>query len=64
MNMIKRLFKEEEGQALTEYGLVIGLIAVVCIGALTAMSGELTRIFGYIKSELVNVKAPTTTGTN
>lgn len=27
----------EEGQALVEYGLILALIAVVCVGALTAL---------------------------
>lgn len=29
--------QDEEGQALAEYGLLLGLIAVVAIGALTAL---------------------------
>ena len=28
MNHVKRLFKEEDGQAMTEYGLLVGLIAI------------------------------------
>ena len=39
------LYKDEEGQALAEYGLILGLIAVVAIAALTllgaAISGEM-----------------------
>ena len=31
------LRNREDGQALVEYGLILGLIAVVCIGALTAL---------------------------
>jgi pilus assembly protein Flp/PilA len=37
---ILRLFvraRDEEGQALAEYGLILGLIAVVAIAALTAL---------------------------
>ena len=30
-------FEREEGQALAEYGLILALIAVVCILALTAL---------------------------
>jgi pilus assembly protein Flp/PilA len=30
-------YKDEEGQALAEYGLILGLIAVVAVAALTAL---------------------------
>jgi pilus assembly protein Flp/PilA len=43
--MINALRKDEEGAALVEYGILIGLIAVVCIVAVTqlglAVSGKL-----------------------
>jgi pilus assembly protein Flp/PilA len=46
--IVARLRRDEEGQALVEYGLILGLIAVVCIAALTAMGvgvdGLLTAI--------------------
>lgn len=31
--------REEEGQSLAEYGLILALIAVFAIGALTALGG-------------------------
>ena len=37
--------RSEEGQALAEYGLVIGLVAVVCIAVLTALG---LAIFGVL----------------
>jgi pilus assembly protein Flp/PilA len=57
--MIKRLFKEEEGQALTEYGLIIGLIAVVCIAALGVLGTEISGLFNRI-GEKLGTTAPTT----
>jgi len=49
--MFKYLFstmKDEKGQALAEYGLILALIAVICIVALTALgtnvSAKLTEI--------------------
>ena len=47
-----RLFKDETGQAMTEYGLIIALIAVVVIVALTAMGGQLEIVFDAITSKL------------
>lgn len=46
--MLKRLFKEEAGQGMVEYGLIIALVAVVLIGALVALNGGLTGIFNQI----------------
>jgi len=31
------MMKDEKGQALAEYGLILALIAVICIGALTLL---------------------------
>jgi pilus assembly protein Flp/PilA len=60
MNMLKKLFKDESGQGMVEYGLIIALIAILLIGALTLMSGSLEGIFGRITGEL-NDKAGSTT---
>ena len=46
------LFKDETGQAMTEYGLIIALIAVVVIVMLTAMGGQLGAVFTAITSKL------------
>ncbi|NTU88647.1 MAG: Flp family type IVb pilin [Actinobacteria bacterium] len=37
MELIKSIWSEEEGQGLAEYGLILALIAVVCILALTGL---------------------------
>ncbi len=58
MEMVKRLFVEEEGQGMVEYGLIIGLIAILLIGGLTAMRGGLENIFGDIGTTLNNTNAP------
>lgn len=45
---VRKLFVREEGAALAEYGLLLALIAVVCIVAVTAVGtgvqGTLTAI--------------------
>lgn len=35
--MIMKRMRSEEGQALAEYGLLVALVAIVCIAALTAL---------------------------
>lgn len=52
MNKVKNLFTGEEGQGMTEYGLIIGLIAIVLIGVLTAMSGSIKGVFEEISTKL------------
>ena len=52
MSKIKSFFKDESGQAMTEYGLIIALVAIAVIAALTLMSGKIGDIFGGITSEL------------
>ena len=46
------LFKDETGQAMTEYGLIIALVAIGVIVALTAMSGQLSTLFTSIKTAI------------
>ena len=33
--------REEAGQTLVEYGLIIGLVAIACVGALGVLSGKI-----------------------
>ncbi len=45
-------FQRQDGQALAEYGLLLALIAVVCIVALTALGvalkGTLSSVTGHL----------------
>jgi pilus assembly protein Flp/PilA len=52
MNLLRRLWSEESGQGMTEYGLILALIAIVVIVALQLMGGSLEAIFGRITEEL------------
>ena len=52
----KRLWKEELGQALTEYGLILGLIAIGVVSTLYFMREPLTALYQNVSqglSELV-----------
>lgn len=52
MELIKRFVREEEGQGLVEYALIIGLIAVVAIAALTLAGTSINAIFTSIGGKL------------
>ncbi|TFE28637.1 Flp family type IVb pilin [Cohnella luojiensis] len=45
MNKFKSLLKDEQGQGMTEYGLVLGLIAVAVVGALVLLRGHIIALF-------------------
>ena len=44
--------RREEGQGLAEYGLILALIAVVCIGALTARGTGISGILQKLNTSL------------
>jgi pilus assembly protein Flp/PilA len=57
IHAIKTIFKRsKKGQSLAEYGLILALIAVICIGGLTALGGQinggLTTLSGTIGGAL------------
>lgn len=56
--MFLRLWEDESGQAMTEYGLIIGLIAVGLIVTLVALRDKIAEIFGRVEGELDDVLNP------
>ena len=46
------LYKDQEGQALAEYGLILGLIAVVALAALALLGTDITNKLGLINTAL------------
>ena len=45
---MKALFTEEQGQGMTEYGLVLGIIAVAVIAALGLLRNEIIAMFNEV----------------
>lgn len=41
---------EERGQGLTEYALIIALIAVVVIGAIVLLGGQIKNVFNTVSN--------------
>ncbi|MGQ9461557.1 MAG: Flp family type IVb pilin [Candidatus Fervidibacter sp.] len=50
--LLRRLLKEEEGQTLVEYGLLVALIALVVIAALTVLGRKVANTFNTINETL------------
>jgi pilus assembly protein Flp/PilA len=50
---LRSLPKTKKGQAMVEYGLIIGLIAVVCIAALVILGPKIAGMFTSISNKLV-----------
>lgn len=45
-NLVHDLVERERGAAMAEYGLLVALIAVVCIGAVTALGAGVSGTLG------------------
>jgi len=49
---MKNFFKDESGQGMVEYGLIIALISIAAIAVLTTIGPKLTAIFTDVDSAL------------
>ncbi|HHT45780.1 MAG TPA: Flp family type IVb pilin [Firmicutes bacterium] len=52
LELITRFLRDEEGQGLAEYALILVLIAVVVIGALTILGDGIEGVFNKIGGKL------------
>jgi pilus assembly protein Flp/PilA len=50
--MINRFRQDEEGASLAEYGLLLALIALVCIAAVTVLGTKVSSVFSTIAGSL------------
>jgi pilus assembly protein Flp/PilA len=44
--------RDESGQALVEYGLLVGLIAAVCVVVITTLGSDISSLFQSIATAL------------
>jgi Flp pilus assembly pilin Flp len=56
MKLLARLWKEEEGQDLTEYALLLVLLVLAAIGSLTNLANAINQVFSTATK---NMAAPT-----
>jgi len=60
LEAVARLWKEEEGQGMAEYGLILALVSVVVIGVLTTMGTSIRDKFTEIKDAIAGATSGTT----
>lgn len=60
LNQVIQLLKEEEGQSMVEYGIILALISVVAIGVVQAIGKKLSNgengAFDKVNMELQRIQ--------
>jgi len=55
LQLVDRFRRDDEGAALVEYGMLVGLIAVICVVAVTTLGTEISTAFSTIASALSSI---------
>jgi pilus assembly protein Flp/PilA len=50
--MFRRIWKNEDGQAMVEYGLLVALIALVVVVALVTLGPKIKDMFSAVETKL------------
>ena len=53
--MMMKFLKDENAQGMVEYGLIIGLVALVVVGGLILLGPKIKTLFTSISDELTEV---------
>ena len=54
MKFMKTFWKEEEGQDLIEYSLLLGFVALFSVSIYTSVTGNISKIWGNASTALVS----------
>jgi pilus assembly protein Flp/PilA len=57
-DLMVNLLRDEEGQGMVEYGIILGLIAIVCITALRGLGKKVSTTFTDISTNIPKVEKP------
>jgi Flp pilus assembly pilin Flp len=52
MKFLKKLWKDEEGQDLVEYGLLLVLISLACTASMTPLANAIDKVFSNAVTSL------------
>jgi pilus assembly protein Flp/PilA len=52
LTRILNFLRQEEGQGVVEYGLILALISIVAIGAMTAVGTSVQAVFSNVAANL------------
>ena len=58
MKKIIDFFKDEEGASMVEYGILVALIAAVCIVVIGSVGDEVNTAFTTVEGELIEANTP------
>lgn len=56
-NQLTRFANDDQGAAMVEYGLLVGLVAVVCIVGVTQLGTNINDVFCAINTAIAGVPA-------
>ena len=56
LTFIKTYLGDSRGATMIEYGLIAALVAVVLIGVLTTLGGDLSTMFGDVSEGIQNTQ--------
>jgi pilus assembly protein Flp/PilA len=56
-NLIKRLWQEEEGQDLTEYGLLLVLVALAAITSMKTLANAISTVFSSASTQMTSTSS-------
>ena len=54
MKSMRKMMKKQDGQGMTEYIIIVALIAIAAIGVVTIFGDNIRRIFGASVNALAN----------
>jgi pilus assembly protein Flp/PilA len=58
LNLIRRLWREERGATMVEYGLMVALISVVCLAVVAALGDGAFDAFDQSNTQLQTTISP------